>query len=139
MRERLKDVERSSAKAVLPTADLTRRTRSNAESACGLRLQIPRPLVTTLFYHPLRPLRLCVTPKALLRAHQAQQFGANLIDAALVGFAFLMQHSGDLRGRLETSLGLLLNLDINHFLQQTQKFNRMHDQNRAFGGPVLNR
>jgi hypothetical protein len=56
--------------------------------------------------------------RQLLRGHQAQKFGADLIDAAFIGLAFLMQDGGDLRARLEMRLGLLLDLDINHFLQQ---------------------
>ena len=56
-------------------------------------------------------------PADLLRAHQTEEFGADLIDAAFVGLAFLMQDSGDLGTGLETRLRLLLDLDIDHFFQ----------------------
>jgi len=77
--------------------------------------------------YPPYPLGKGGNPADLLRAHQTEQLGADLVDAAFVGFAFLMQDGGNFRGGFETSLGLLLNLDIDHFLQQAQKCNRMHD------------
>jgi hypothetical protein len=67
------------------------------------------------------PPSLKVSPSllvALLRTHQAEEFGADLVDPAFVGFAFLMQDGGDLGGGFKTSFGLLLNLDVDHFFQQ---------------------
>jgi len=62
----------------------------------------------------------------LLRAHQTDEFGADLVETTFVGFAFLVEDGGDFGTRFDTRLGLLLNLDIDHFFQQAQKCDRMH-------------
>lgn len=56
-------------------------------------------------------------PALSLRAHQTQKFRADLVDAAFVGLAFLMENSGNFRAGFEPCLSLLLNLDVDHFFQ----------------------
>src|SRR3569833_1389581 len=76
-------------------------------------------------------------PAKLLRAHQTQEFGANLVEAAFVGFTFLMKDSSDFGGSFQARLGMLLDLNVHHFFQLIQISNRLHGRNRARRGPVL--
>jgi hypothetical protein len=55
--------------------------------------------------------------RALLSAHEAQEFGANLVNSAFVGLALLMEDGGDLGAGFKARLGLLLNLNIDHLFQ----------------------
>jgi hypothetical protein len=55
--------------------------------------------------------------RALRRAHQAEEFGADLVEAAFVSFAFLVEDGGNFGSRFEMRLSLLLDFDIDHFFQ----------------------
>jgi hypothetical protein len=67
------------------------------------------------------PPSLKVSPSllvALLRTHQAEEFGADLVETTFVGFAFLVENGGDFGAGFDARLGLLLDLDVDHFFQQ---------------------
>jgi len=57
----------------------------------------------------------------------ADQFGPDLVQATAVGFAFLVKNTRQFRRHLQMCLRVLLDLDIDHFLDQGYKINWLHD------------
>jgi len=47
----------------------------------------------------------------------ADQLGADLVKAAAVGFALLMEDAGQFRGDLEVGFRGLLDFDVHHFFE----------------------
>jgi hypothetical protein len=52
-----------------------------------------------------------------LRREYSYKLGADLVQSAAVGFAFLMEDGGDFRRGLHVGFRLLLYFDVDHFFQ----------------------
>ena len=57
----------------------------------------------------------------------ADQLGPDLVQAAAVGLTFLVKNARQFRRHLQVRLRVLLDLDIDHFLDQGDKINWLHE------------
>jgi hypothetical protein len=69
-----------------------------------------RKLVTSVELAQVRRFRL-------FHVQDSDELGADLVEAAFVRFAFRMQDGGNFRARFQVRLSLLLDFNVDHFLQ----------------------